>query len=208
MKKILLIFLIINSIINCDSKAAAQTYLLLVERGLQAVEHDSLPLAEKLFSQAIAADPENYSNALIYSNLAKVQEAQKKYTEALESYNAALKQFPESMPFLNGRGNLLVKMKQYPAAKKDFQAVLKFHPNEYTASMGLATIDIDLERYDEALNTLNLVIVGYPDEPYAYYLRAETEYRTGRYELARMDIDKALELRPNDNLYLKFKEKL
>ena len=117
---------------------AQSNYMILVEQALTAVKHDSLLHAEKLYKQALDAEPTNYTNTLIFTNLIRLQESQMKFTDAIETCNQALEQFPNSEVFLSMRGNIFFRMKQYARALQDYEQVLSRHPGEYRLCWGSA----------------------------------------------------------------------
>ena len=185
---------------------AQSNYMILVEQALMAVEHDSLLHAEKLYKQALDAEPTNYTNTLIFTNLIRLQESQMKFTDAIETCNQALEQFPNSEVFLSMRGNIFFRMKQYARALQDYEQVLSRHPGEYKAMLGKCRTRMEMGQVDEAYNLINILVTAYPESAYLYFMRAEIESRTSRPELARIDIDKAIELEPSNDDYKKWKQ--
>ena len=81
-----------------SATAMAQTYEQLVENAEKCAKSDSLAKAEELYKEALKQNPYKGSNALVFSNLGKVQEAQGKNKEALESYTYAINMAPSSVP--------------------------------------------------------------------------------------------------------------
>src|SRR5574344_505377 len=97
---------IVVAISLCTMCAQAQTYEEYVGAANSAAAHDSLNLAEQLYKSALRIAPADYRNSLVYSNLAKVQEAQGQNERALTSYEMAINLAPQNVPILMSRANL------------------------------------------------------------------------------------------------------
>ena len=112
--------------------APAQSYEELVERGQEAAQADSLVLAESLFKQALKLSPNDHRNALLYTDLGRVQEALywqdthdgRRADQALESYSLAIDRAPEAVPMLMARAAFYLKLGQWAKAIRDFTRVL------------------------------------------------------------------------------------
>ena len=102
----------------------AQSYEDYVSAGINAAQNDSLKEAAELFEKALKAEPENYRNALVYSNLGKVQLAQGKNRDALESYSRAVEQYPKAPYFLRSRADLYLQLGNYRMAIADYTTLL------------------------------------------------------------------------------------
>lgn len=104
---------------------AQESYLQLVERGLNAAQHDSLAEAEQFFLSAIRKEPSNKKNALIYTNLGKLQEKQGRIAEAVNSYSESIRIFPESVPLIKARADVFLKSNNYAKALLDYSKILE-----------------------------------------------------------------------------------
>ena len=82
------------------SPSKAQTYDELIDKAMDAVEQDSLLLAENYFKEALRLEPANMRNSLLFSNLGTIQRRMGKKEEALESYSLALNKTPFSVTML------------------------------------------------------------------------------------------------------------
>lgn len=217
--------------------SSAQTYEELVERGIQAAGQDSLTEAEHLFKQALKLNPNDIRNALLYANLAKVQQAQGLHMKAIETYGLALNIAPLNVPILKARGDLYFQLgnykkaaidygnildvdarnvealqgcayiyqqqKNYLKAKECYERLLAIDPENYTTLFGVCILFQNAGKPQEALTRLSVLIDKYPHRAELYSVRAEIEAEEKHPELAIMDLDKALELEPdNRNMIL------
>ena len=152
--RIILIFVFLCSASVCN----AQTYEQLIERGLAAAAADSLEVAEDCFKEALRKSPNDYRNALVFTNLGRVQEtrywkntADKKLADdALESYTVALSLTPEAVPMLEARGNFLLKLELYERAIRDFSAALDFAPKNKDIRLHRAYSYFQIRLYGES----------------------------------------------------------
>lgn len=167
--------------------AWGQTYEELVERGLAAAQADSLERAEELFRQALQSRPNDYRNALLYTNIGKVQEAiywqdthnRAKADEALESYGLAIGMAPEAVPMLMARGSFLLKLGIHQKAIIDFTRVLTVN-EQHTQALNLrAYCHAQLRAYGDARNDYNRALAIEPDNYEATLGLAILEQQTG-----------------------------
>ena len=114
MKRFLYIFFLFLFVLSTH----AQTYEQWVERGIKAAEADSLTEAVTYFKKALKANPKDYRNALVFTNMGKVQETmywqntqeKQNASDAIESYTMALGFAPEAVPMLEARGKLYLRL--------------------------------------------------------------------------------------------------
>lgn len=136
----------------------AQTYEQWMERGLQAAEQDSLEQAEKCFKQALESSPNDYRNALVLSNLGKVQEMMywrdtqqtRLADNALQSYSLALGMAPESVPLLMSRAKFYLALGMTGKARLDLTNVLDIDSRHLEARALRAYANCQERRFDEA----------------------------------------------------------
>lgn len=214
----------------------SQSYESLVEQAIRAASNDSLKKAESLFKQTLGLYPGDHRNALIFTDLGKVQEALGNSAEALQSYTSALKLAPQSIPILTARADLhlrndnyskalidygniieadpqnthaftcraytLVKCRRYAEARIDYEKALEIEPKNYAAQLGLAILYQETNKRAEALSRITLMIGMFPDKAELYSIRAEMEQEAGHAELALIDMNKAVELEPENKNYV------
>ena len=116
--------IIMLSLVN--AKAYSQdSYMDFVQYALTAVQHDSIDKAIYYFQEAISADPHNEKNALIYSNLGKLFDAQGNLSEALKYYTKAVDEYPENLLFRRSRADLYLKSGIYEKAISDYNKIVE-----------------------------------------------------------------------------------
>ena len=241
MKRFLYIFFLFLFVLSTHS----QTYEQWVERGIKAAEADSLTEAVTYFKKALKANPKDYRNALVFTNMGKVQETmywqntqeKQNASDAIESYTMALGFAPEAVPMLEARGKLYLRLENYGKALMDFTTILDVDPHHkearnyrafcysqrheyleartdylrvleedatnYSAQLGLALLCQNTNKMTEALERITLMVEGHPDTAELYSVRAGMYAENKQSELDIMDLDKAVELEPeNQNYYL------
>ena len=137
MKRFLYIFFLFIFVLS----ASAQTYEQWVERGIKAAEADSLAEAVTYFKKALKVNPKDYRNALVFTNMGKVQETmywqntqeKQNASDAIESYTMALSFAPEAVPMLEARGKLYLRLENYGKALMDFTTILDVDPHHKEA---------------------------------------------------------------------------
>ena len=241
MKRFLYIFFLFLFVLS----AHAQSYEQCVERGIKAAEADSLTEAVNYFKKALKVNPKDYRNALVFTNMGKVQETmywqntqeKQNASDAIESYTMALSFAPEAVPMLEARGKLYLRLGNYGKALMDFTTILDVDPHHkearnyrafcysqrheyleartdylrvleedatnYSAQLGLALLCQNTNKMTEALERITLMVEGHPDKAELYSVRAGMYAENKQPELAIMDLDKAVDLEPeNQNYYL------
>ena len=165
----------------------AQSYEQLVERGLQAAQADSLAEAESLFQQALRLQPSDYRNALLYTDLGRVQEALywqdthngRKADEALESYSLAIGLAPEAVPMLMARATFRLRLGIYDKAILDLTRVLTVNEQHLAALNYRAYCHGQLRSYGEARQDYERVLSLDEDNYEAQLGLAILEQQTG-----------------------------
>lgn len=190
----------------CGSHVAAQTYEQLIERALGAASHDSLPQAEQLFRQALKASPNDYRNALVFSNLGKIQERQywqdprqtKKAEEAIESYTLALNITPEAIPLIQDRATLYMRLEQWGKAVMDLTTILDLTPDNTDMRNYRAYCYHKQRLFTEARTDYTRILEHQPDHRLALLGMAMLEHDTGHLSEALQRITLMVEASPTD----------
>lgn len=166
---------------------SAQTYEEYVARGIELAGHDSLPQAEAQFRQALQLRPNDYRNALLYTDLGRVQEAiywqdthnTTKADEAMESYSLALASAPEAVPMLMARGTFLLKLGMHQKAIVDFTRIVTVNEQHAQALSLRAYCHAQLREYGDARADYNRALAIEPDNYEAALGLAILEQQTG-----------------------------
>lgn len=129
---------------------AAQSYREWCDRAADAIEADSLDLAEEYIRQALQADPANPHNALLFSNLGTIQRRQHRYELALESYTYALNIVPRAVPVLLNRAAVYLELGRNDAARVDYSLALDMEKDNEEALQMRAYIYMQMRDYKSA----------------------------------------------------------
>lgn len=108
-------------------------YETTVEKGIIAAKESRLSEAERLFGEALELSPEDHRNALVYMNLGSVQESQGNNKGAIDSYSAAIRQYPDNTVFISTRASLYLRLKNYKKAISDYTTVIGLNPSDIEA---------------------------------------------------------------------------
>ena len=118
----------------------SQSYEQHIEQGLAAAQEQHYDEAITLFRQALRLSPNDIRNALIYANIAHIQEAQGQPLKAIESYDLALGIAPENLPILQSQTNLYMSLGNQSKALLGYTKILDISPNDSTALLNRAYI--------------------------------------------------------------------
>lgn len=120
---------------------------------------------------------------------------ERKFDEAIASYNAALEIDPNFWPAYNQRGIALINLKEYEAALQDFNKAILLIPNEqFRPYRNRGNVWASLGKEALARQDFNKAIEIDPDEVLAYFERGNSYYRIGQFEQALADYNKAITL--------------
>lgn len=169
-----LVFLI-GLMVTVSVPVYAQTYDERISQAMDAVENDSLYLAEQLLKEALNADPANQNNSLLLSNLGTIQRRMGKLREALESYTLALNKTPHSVKMLLNRASLYLELDHLGKAYGDYCNVIDIDPDNSEALQFRAYIYMRQRQYNEARND------------YQTLLESEPRNKTGRIGLVMVN---------------------
>lgn len=120
---------------------------------------------------------------------------QKRYTEALELYNAALTEQPNDSNLLYSRAMLAEKMDRLDLLEQDLRTVIEREPENATALNALGyTLADRTTRYQEALGYIERALQLRPQEPSIIDSMGWVLYRLGRHQEALRYLKAALDL--------------
>lgn len=121
----------------------AQALKLLDEALKLAKKHRAEELA-KLAAKAIDIDPREISGPAMADAAAMkggLLAKEKKWAQAVEAFNIAIYERPESTDYLIERGGVYIEMHEYAKAKADFEKALTYIPGYKPALEGLARVE-------------------------------------------------------------------
>ncbi len=147
------------------------------------------------YSQAVEMQPESvlmrFSRADLYLNL-------KNYGKAVLDYSDIIKKDPANTEALNRRGFAYFQMREYDKARADYERVLKQKPSDYLSALGVALVLQKTNKTSEAITRMGFLMAAYPDNPDLYEVRASMYEDLEKYELALLDLTKAIEMDPSN----------
>jgi tetratricopeptide (TPR) repeat protein len=155
-----------------------------------AVWHDGA----SLWDQAIKAEP----SARAYLNRGELYKQEKKYPEALECFNEAIRINVADDEGYTNRGNVYFEMNRHDLAFADYQKALAINPKYATAMDNIGAIYGLRLQYDSSLVYLGKALAADPNYSPSYRNRGLVNVELGRFENAIRDFQKFLEYHPND----------
>jgi tetratricopeptide (TPR) repeat protein len=189
--------------------SAAPALRTAIQRGWQFLQADDFRNAEREFTAAQKASPQNASAeaAVGYLSLAR-----DRADSALPAFERALASEPQLVSALVGRGYALVELKREGEAVASFEAALKADPSltdlqarvdviRFRATQGLlarAKSATDAGRLEDARAAYEQAIAASPDSAFLYRELAVVERKGGAPDQAAAHFRRALELEPGD----------
>ncbi|MBI9087354.1 MAG: tetratricopeptide repeat protein [Desulfobacterales bacterium] len=132
--------------------------------------------------------------------LARVDE--KKYAEAETLFSGILRQTPDHVEALIGRGYTRQRQQRIEEAIEDYDQAIDQAPDNVKALGNRASAWFQLGQPNRCLMDCNRVIALAPDAPQAFLLRGTARQSVGRWAGACQDFEQALKLAPNDPVVL------
>lgn len=118
----------------------------------------------------------------------------KRYEEALQAYDHALRLDPNYANAYYNKGNVLLGLQQYEEALQAYDHVLRLDPSYAYAYNGKGNVFRDLKRYDEALQAYDDALRPDPNYARAYYNKGNVLQELGREKEAQQMFEKARQL--------------
>ena len=190
------------------SPSKAQTYDELIDKAMDAVEQDSLLLAENYFKEALRLEPANMRNSLLFSNLGTIQRRMGKKKEALESYSLALNKTPFSVTMLLNRASLLMEMDYLDRAFTDYCDVLDIDRKNPEALMYRAYIYMKRRQYQEARLDYRSYLEMNPENKTARLGMALVNQKDRRFQESLEEFNRLIVDYPKDASLLKARAEL
>ena len=170
---------------------------------MDAVEKDSLYLAEQLLKEALNADPANMKNALLLSNLGTIQRRMGKNKEAIESYTLAINKTPFSITMLLNRASLYLDMDYLEQAYSDYCNVIDLDKKNKEALQFRAYIYMRRRQYPEARADYRALLEEEPSNKIARLGMVMVNQKDKRYQEALETLNLMITEFPQDVSLLK-----
>ena len=122
----------------------------------------------------------------------KIQELQKKYSEAIEKYTYCINNEIKECDSLSSRSNCYCRIGKYDLALQDLEILqdkIGYNSQIY-ANKGINYVC--LNKLNEAIKEFDKSISMNENNPFAYYNRSVAYYRLSNFKQAKEDIEKAL----------------
>ena len=133
-------------------------YETILEKAHRATRLNNLSEAESLFRQVLRDYPQDYRNSLVLGNLGRVQEMMGKDVEAMDSYTSALKLSPQSVPLLEARAALYLRLGNLSKAVADYTTIIDREPGNLQALSYRAYAHSKQRNYIEAKQDYDKVL--------------------------------------------------
>jgi tetratricopeptide (TPR) repeat protein len=179
----------------CKRLGDARLQLWLSEWAAKEMPTDGWPYAQmgdayralSEFSKALAAYQRAGSlghRAIALCGRAAVLRELGEFHEALEIFEACIKEFPYEAAARAGRAEVIKELGRLPEALTVYEQIIKDFPNEVVPQNGWANLLRDLGRLDESLAAHDDILGNYPDDLVALNSRAEVLREAGFLERA------------------------
>ncbi|HSG27199.1 MAG TPA: tetratricopeptide repeat protein, partial [Candidatus Krumholzibacterium sp.] len=164
-----------------------------------AINRDAgrLPQAIADYGRALEMDPDMPH---VRYSLAILLEETKDHARAAEEYRKAIEQDPLMIEAYNNLGILYRQMKQYEQAIRYFRQVLVMDPDYIKAYNNMGAAYAESGDRETAIIVFQEAIRRAPDYPHSYKNLAMAYIETNRLLEAKANLEKCLELAPDDAL--------
>ncbi len=149
-----------------------------------------------LMIAAVLGPGTGYAQDLLAQGLA-AQKA-KNHEQAVALLGQFLEQSPRHPEAWRARALSLAALERRQEALSDITKGLDFNPKDLTLMIAKGKVLGELERHPEAIATFTEVVALDPANAEAYKERAENLIQEGELDRAKLDIDKAVSIAPND----------
>jgi tetratricopeptide (TPR) repeat protein len=180
----------------------AQSETNLVSKAFDYIERNQLDSAEIALKTVLKNQPDNPVNPFLLNNLGAIQRRLGKFNDALESYTAALGEFPKQPVFLESRASLFAEMGQAQNAILDYSTLLDENPGNEEARYQRGLLYLQIKNTDLAEADFKRILELNPNSLYARRGFASMAKIRGDYDEAEKIYAYLLSKDPEDyNLY-------
>jgi tetratricopeptide (TPR) repeat protein len=173
---------------------ATPTFPEAMKRAVAAYEHGRLGEADDLARAILGVRPDYFDAVHL---IAVINARQRRFDEALASYDRALALRPDHFPALTNRGVTLHELRRFDEALANYDRALAMRPDYAEALFNRAITLQELERFEEALASHDRALALQPDQADAFINRGNTLRQLKRFEEALASYHQALVLKPN-----------
>lgn len=120
----------LNSFLSYAQKDTITTYEGWITASFDAMDIDSIALAEECLKNAMRLEPANPQNGMLFVNLGTLQRQQEKYLDAEISYSCAISLLEENSIVFSTRASLYAEMEEYQKAINDYTVLINRNPED------------------------------------------------------------------------------
>lgn len=158
----------------------------------RAVGRADFEKAEKILKRLLKICPEKGET---FSKLARISFRQKRYSEALQYTNRAIKEEPKNPHYYRLKGNILLMMGKKEQGIKALKMALKLAPDTHELRRNLAKLLWELKRTDEAVSLLEEVTVKNLEDPDSFVVLYNILNESGKKKKAIEVMETSLQLK-------------
>jgi tetratricopeptide (TPR) repeat protein len=173
---------------------ATPTFPEAMKRAVAAYEHGRLGEADDLARAALGVRPDHFDALHL---IAVINARQRRFDEALASYDRALALRPDHFPALTNRGLTLHELRRFDEALASYDRALAMRPDYAEALFNRGITLQELKRFDEALASHDRALALQPDQADAFGNRGNALRQLKRFDEALASYDRALALKPD-----------
>ncbi len=151
----------------------------------------------KRLEEADVVTQRNHKLALVYSAKGRDFSNRKRFREALNAYETAIRLNPQDAAVYNLKGETLNNLKRYEEALTTFERAIQLDPSLAIAYSNKGFMLYTLRRHGEALAACEQAIQLDPNNSSYYADKGLALYHLKRYEEALIACDQAIQLDPN-----------
>ena len=122
----------------------------------------------------------------------------RRYSEAVNEFNNAIKLEPENPYYHYSKARALNALKKYKEAESEFRESIGLEPGNSEFHFGRAEALNELKLYEEAIKEYSISIQLEPNYMEAYYNMGLILSKLGRYKDAIKEFDEAIRLKPDN----------
>lgn len=119
-----------NSFLSYAQNDTITTYEGWITASFDALDIDSISLAEECLKKAMRLEPANPQNGMLFVNLGTLQRQQGKYLDAEISYSCAVSLMEENSVVYSTRASLYAEMEEYQKAINDYTILINRNPKD------------------------------------------------------------------------------
>jgi len=172
-------------------------------RGIDAFSAKDYTTAVREFRRSIALSPYSDNAGKAFEYLATAQTQSGRTSDAITTYQQAIKVFPTDDSLNLKLGNLYFSEGRYSEALEQYSTAVKKAPTTSQNLYSLGQGYLALGRYGEAEEQFKKVIQLLPQDSSGYYALGQTYRMAGKYREAQGQLDEALALK-KDFSYVHF----